>query len=106
MRSALFKDHFTVALTVATWTVGRVRKGSLIASAACVGDQTREEGERVAPNLKIDYRAAALGAHFGLDNESDPADNRLKLQNEKKFLLVCPFMRSPFNTATHTNKFF
>ena len=52
------------------------RNGRLIASAACVGGQTREEGERVAPNLKIDSRVDALGAHFALDKESDPVPDR------------------------------
>ena len=72
MRSALYKDHFTVALPVATWTAGRVGKGRLIASAAYVGGQSRREGERAALNLKIDSRADALGAHFALDKGSDP----------------------------------
>ncbi len=57
---------------VATWTAGRVGKGRLIASAACVGGQSRREGEKMSPNLKIDSRADALGAHFGLDKASDP----------------------------------
>jgi hypothetical protein len=91
-RNASYKTPSIVRIPVASLIAGRVGKGRQIASAGCVGDPKRKEGQSVAPNLKIDSRAAALGAHFALDKESDPvpgssrAENRLKLQNEKSLL--------------------